>query len=211
MLPHMRRPLNQRSRALASFVAQLRNRRSRALLLVVLGLLGACDAGTPQADAPRAADPTPTSSAPAPAPSLEPSEPFDQAQVTLRSPDGATEVEVPVYVAADVRARGHGLMERDDLPDGTGMVFLFPGDTTGAFYMFNTRIPLSIAFYAADGEVVRVLDMAPCTAETATECELYPPGVDYRGALEVEQGYFDEIGLAESWTVELPSDLPSPS
>jgi len=178
--------------------------------MLAVGLLAACDAGAPQEDAPTAAaaDPAPTQSGPSP--SLAPSEPLAQARVTLRSPDGATEVDVPVYVAADARARGRGLMERDDLPDGTGMVFLFPGDTAGAFYMFNTRIPLSIAFYAADGEVVRVLDMAPCTAESATDCERYPPGVDYRGALEVEQGYFDEIGLAESWTVELPPDLPSP-
>lgn len=203
MLPHMRRHLRQRRRALA---------------LLAVGLLAACDGGAPQADAPRA-DATvqapspsePAASSSAPAATLEPSEPFAQAQVTLRSPDGATEVDVPVYVAADARNRSRGLMDRSDLPDGTGMVFLFPGDTAGAFYMFNTLIPLSIAFYAADGQVVRVLDMEPCSAEVGTDCELYPPGVDYRGALEVEQGYFDEIGLAESWTVELPSDLPSPS
>ncbi len=193
MLPHMRRSLIHFAPA-----------------LVVAVLLGACSGGEQQADGSASPGATPAASA-SPAPSLEPSGGLPVTTVTLRSPDGATEVDVPVYVAADQATRGRGLMERDDLPDGTGMLFLFPGESSGAFYMFQTLIPLSIAFYAEDGTVVRVLDMEPCTEEVAAACELYPPGVPYRGALEVEQGWFDEVGLTESWTVTLPADLPTPS
>lgn len=143
-------------------------------------------------------------------PVLEPSEPFGLAAVTLHDPEGA-DVELAVYVAADSATRSLGLMERADLPDGTGMVFLFPADTESSFYMYRTRIPLSIAFYGQGGEVLRILDMQPCTSENPSTCERYDPGVTYRGAIEVEQGFFDEAGVTEGWTVELPSDLPEPS
>ncbi len=126
------------------------------------------------------------------------------AQVVLSGPGGES-VEVPVYVADDAGERGRGLMFREDLPPGTGMVFIFPGARTGAFYMKNTLIPLSIAFYGEGGRVLRVLDMEPCEAEP---CPLYDPGVAFTGALEVNQGFFDEVGLGETWTIELPEDLP---
>jgi uncharacterized protein len=138
---------------------------------------------------------------------LAPSEPFDVSHVVLRGPEGQT-VEVPVYVADTRAKRARGLMFREHLPAGAGMVFIFPDLHTGAFYMKDTLIPLSIAFYSPDGEVRRVLDMEPCTAEP---CELYDPGIAYQGALEVNQGFFSEIGLNGDWTVSLPADLPPAS
>jgi uncharacterized membrane protein (UPF0127 family) len=155
---------------------------------------------------------TACTSAPAAAPAaspdvLAPSEPFDISSVVLRGPEGRT-VEVPVYVADTRAERARGLMFREHLPAGAGMVFIFPDLHSGAFYMKNTLIPLSIAFYGPDGRVRRVLDMEPCTAEP---CELYDPGIAYTGALEVNQGFFDEIGLDGGWTVSLPADLPPAS
>jgi uncharacterized membrane protein (UPF0127 family) len=41
---------------------------------------------------------------------------------------------------------------------------------------------------------VRILDMEPCEAEP---CEIYEPGAFYRSALEVNQGAFDRLGVAE--------------
>ncbi len=174
----------------------------RAVLvgLAAVAALAGCQAGGSAAAGGR----SPSAS---PVPTLEPSEPFGVAEVTLRGPEGQ-EVVLPVYVAADPQERAFGLMEREDLPDGTGMVFLFPSESSSAFYMYRTLMPLSIAFYAADGEVVRVLDMEPCASEDAAACDLYPPGAPYVGAIEVEQGWFAEAGVTEGWTVELPGDLP---
>lgn len=158
----------------------------------------AATAGDPAAfDAPPAHDAEP--------PPLQPSEPFDLAVLTLSG--AAEQVRVPVYVAFDTATRRRGLMGRESLPAGTGMVFVFPDDRRGGFWMKDTLIPLSIAFYDASGEVLAVLDMEPCEADP---CPLYDPGVTYRGALEVNQGYFDQIGLEEGWTVTLPEGLPAP-
>ena len=68
-------------------------------------------------------------------------------------------------VAADPAARARGLMGRRQVPEGTGMVFLYPADVAEAFWMKNTLVPLSIAFVAADGRVVSVAEMTPCKAD----------------------------------------------
>jgi uncharacterized protein len=142
-----------------------------------------------------------------PALPIEPSGPFPVAVVVLESPSGET-VDVPVWVANEPDARRRGLMFREELPAGTGMVFLFPGDSTSGFWMANTRIPLSIAYFAADGSIQTILDMEPCREDP---CPSYPPEGPYRGALEVEQGFFDEVGVDGSWRVVVPEgDLPAP-
>jgi uncharacterized protein len=110
------------------------------------------------------------------------------------------EVPVQVEVADDEEERTTGLMGRTELGEEAGMVFLFPSDTRGAFWMKDTLIPLSIAFYAADGRIVRILDMEPCRE---SPCPLYEPGVAYRGALEVNQGAFDRWNVREGDRVRL--------
>ena len=64
----------------------------------------------------------------------------------------------------------------------------------GGFWMKNTLIPLSIAFFDRQGVILRILDMEPCRADP---CPVYYPGVVYQGALEVNQGWFRRRGLAE--------------
>lgn len=153
----------------------------------------------------RAGDPTgePT---PDPAEVLPPTERFPTRQVVLES--GDTRVPLAVHVAAEPEARRRGLMGREDLPERAGMLFLFPEEHTGGFWMKNTLIPLSIAYFDADGRVRRVLGMEPCEADP---CPSYDPEVAYHGALEVNQGAFDELGLdGTDWRVRLPEDLPEP-
>jgi uncharacterized protein len=104
------------------------------------------------------------------------------------------DVPVQVEVADDEDERARGLMGRTDLDGGAGMVFLFPEDTRGAFWMKDTLIPLSIAFYNADGRILRILDMEPCREDP---CPVYDPGVAYRGALEVNRGAFERWGVRE--------------
>ncbi|GIU95840.1 MAG: hypothetical protein KatS3mg012_2297 [Gaiellaceae bacterium] len=84
-------------------------------------------------------------------------------------------------LALTVDQRALGLMNRPRAPRD-GMLFVFPRDTKGAFWMKNTRIPLRIVFFAADGKRVRQLTMTPCTADP---CPLYSPGRWYRFALEL--------------------------
>jgi uncharacterized membrane protein (UPF0127 family) len=99
----------------------------------------------------------------------------------------AGEVVVQVEVADTGAEREHGLMGRRELAGDSGMAFVFPEDTKAPFWMKDTLIPLSIAFYDDAGRIVRILDMKPCRANP---CPLYDPERTYRGALEVNLGAF---------------------
>lgn len=77
--------------------------------------------------------------------------------------------------------RAQGLMKRSRVPED-GMLFVFKRDTKGAFWMKNTRVPLRIVFFDAEGKRVRQLTMTPCKADP---CPLYYPGRWYRFALEL--------------------------
>lgn len=97
-----------------------------------------------------------------------------------------------VEVADTEAARERGLMGRTELADGAGMLFVWPEDTTASFWMKDTLIPLSVAFIAADGRIMRILDMEPCPADP---CPTYDPRASYRMALEVRQGSFARNGV----------------
>jgi uncharacterized protein len=77
--------------------------------------------------------------------------------------------------------RSLGLMHRKRAPKD-GMLFVFPYDTTGGFWMKNTLVPLTIVFFDADGRRVRKLSMTPCRQES---CPIYDPRRRYRFALEL--------------------------
>ena len=122
---------------------------------------------------------------------------------TLRVTTDSGPVALSVEVAADGRARSVGLMSRPRLPADAGMVFLFSGPRSGGFWMKNTLIPLSIAFWDHGGRIVRVLDMRPCRADP---CRLYQPGVAYVGAVETNLGWFAAHGVGPGDRVALSGD-----
>jgi len=106
---------------------------------------------------------------------------------------GDHEKTIAVEIADTTSERAHGLMGRTTLPADAGMAFVFPEDQRGPFWMKDTLIPLSIAFYSGDGRILKILDMEPCDADP---CPLYDPEVAYRGALEVNQGAFAGWGIS---------------
>jgi uncharacterized membrane protein (UPF0127 family) len=125
-------------------------------------------------------------------------------------PAGREPVMVRLEVAADPAARARGLMGRRQVPEGTGMVFLYPTDVAESYWMKNTLVPLSIAFVAADGRVVSVAEMTPCRADP---CPSYAPAGPYRYAVELAAGAFDAAGVgAGSRVVPVdPAALPEPT
>ena len=51
-------------------------------------------------------------------------------------------VPVAVEISDTEESRQLGLMNRDYLSDGMGMLFVFPKEASLSFWMKNTRIPL---------------------------------------------------------------------
>jgi uncharacterized membrane protein (UPF0127 family) len=77
--------------------------------------------------------------------------------------------------------RGRGLMHRTQAPVN-GMLFVFPQNTNGGFWMKDTLVPLKIVFFDQNGKRVRSMLMTPCKEDP---CRLYNPGRWYRFALEL--------------------------
>jgi uncharacterized membrane protein (UPF0127 family) len=135
----------------------------------------------------------------------------DEAAVAYRlEPAGGRPVTVRLEVAADPAARAKGLMGRRQVPEGTGMVFLYPGDVAESYWMKNTLVPLSIAYVAADGQVVSVAEMTPCKADP---CPSYAPAGPYRYAVELGAGAFRAAGVGPGARVVPvdPAALPEPA
>ncbi len=97
-----------------------------------------------------------------------------------------------VEVASTPDARARGLMGRTELPSDQGMAFVFDRPTTSRFWMKDTLIPLSIAFWDGRNRVVAILNMPPCRADP---CPTYGPHRPYVGAVEAKLGYFDDHGV----------------
>ncbi len=187
--------------------------RIRAWLAVAPCVLvmacGGSDLATPDGVQQSVSPPQQTPAVPPPTAEPSPTEtipPGEQQPLSIVGPDGE-EVVFSVEVVAEPAARQQGLMHRTDLADDAGMLFLFPAEHTGGFWMKNTLIPLSIAFLDEDGEILRILDMEPCEADP---CPSYEPGVAYHAALEVNAGAFDDAGVSTGWRVDLEG-LPTAS
>ena len=121
----------------------------------------------------------------------------------VEGPDGE-DVVLCVLLAETPEQRQQGLMQVTDEALGgyDGMLFTFPTDDEGGFWMKDTLLPLSIAYLDAEGAVVSTSDMEPCPQETAS-CPTYPASGPYRMALEVPQGGLDDIGLEEGSTARV--------
>ena len=109
-----------------------------------------------------------------------------------------------VEVADTDAQRQRGLMGRTSLGTSEGMVFLFgdvsDGPVTSEFWMKDTLIPLSVAFWDQQGRIVGIQDMAPCAQDP---CPTYGSPKPYIGALEVNAGFFNEHGVTTGDRIEL--------
>lgn len=110
---------------------------------------------------------------------------------------GVADVEVEVV---DTPATiNKGLMFREELPRGTGMLFAFrePGEV--AFWMKNTLIPLDMIFFDAKGDMRNVHFNAKPLDETPI-----PGGSNIQYVLEVGAGEIQRMGLGTDTTIRHP-------
>jgi uncharacterized membrane protein (UPF0127 family) len=125
---------------------------------------------------------------------------FETVSVTVVGPDG-TERGLCLYLADQPELRARGLMGVTDLGGRDGMLFRYDAPHDGRFWMKDTVLPLSIAFYVEDGGFVSATDMDPCPS--GTECPRYAAAGPFTAAVEVPQGDLPDLGLVEGSTLAI--------
>lgn len=127
----------------------------------------------------------------APKPALVSARGYPLGDLTL-SHGGHRALALTVEIADNKAAWEKGLMGVRDLPADQGMAFVFPGQVSLGFWMKDTLIPLDIAFADAQGTVVDVQHMPPCSADP---CPVYYSASPYSTALEARSGALTAAGI----------------
>jgi hypothetical protein len=114
-----------------------------------------------------------------------------RADVTFSTNSGAP-VALAVGIADTPAERQKGLSGVTHITDG-GVAFLYAYPATGEFWMKDTLIPLSVAFVRADGTIVAIWEMTPCTADP---CRTYASPEPYTLAIETTPSWYGEHHIA---------------
>lgn len=131
---------------------------------------------------------------------------FDTASIRIITQNDTIRLAVERAVSSEQKSTG--LMERRQLADTAGMLFVYDSvqpDDAG-FWMHRTRIPLDIAYIDPARRIRAIKHMVPCESALPQGCPTYPPGVPFQYALEVNGGFFarrrvtvgDSVALGEA-------------
>ena len=112
-----------------------------------------------------------------------------------------------VEIADDDAERARGLMFRDELAAGSGMIFIHDREEPQAYWMKNTKIPLDILYFDnARKLVAQQRDVPPCSAGNA--CPPYPSNVPARYVLELNAGEAAKLKLENGAELTLGGGIP---
>jgi len=95
-----------------------------------------------------------------------------------------------IYIASSREQQMRGLMHVRDLPETTGMIFIYRQAGTRSMWMKNTYIPLDMVFIRGDGAISSVApDTVPLTLDSVSSIE----PVNY--VLELNAGVTAKLGI----------------
>jgi len=109
--------------------------------------------------------------------------------ILIESKSTKTTIPIEVEPAVTAQEQERGFMNRKEIPDGTGMIFVFKRDQKLRFWMKDTPHPLSIAFIDSAGRIREIYDMQPFSLDIIASTH------SVRYALEVAQGYFERADI----------------
>lgn len=111
-------------------------------------------------------------------------------------------VEILVEVADTQQEQAQGLSDRDMLPEGWGMLFVFDRPGRHSFWMYRMRFPLDIIWIGENGKVVHLVENAqPCPANGP--CPPYDPPEDALYVVEVNAGFAEKHGVHVGSVVQI--------
>ena len=114
-------------------------------------------------------------------------------------------------VAATQKHVQDGLSKRATIPDGTGMLFVFPSSRILSFWMIDCLVDIDVAYLDRTGKVVSVYTMKTEPAQTDLETrdaymnrlKRYPSADDCLYAIELPAGAMTKLGVKPGTMVKL--------
>lgn len=104
-----------------------------------------------------------------------------------------------VEIASTEKEREMGLMYRNSLPQGHGVLFVFDSPGFYPFWMKNTSIPLDIMWMNTKGRIIDIRkNVMPCVEFDITQknCPYYTPIEKAKYVLEVNSGWIEKNGVS---------------
>ena len=86
-------------------------------------------------------------------------EAFEKSTLVISASENACYV-FDIYLALNYEQRRRGLMFVRDLPEFSGMLFVYDNDAILSIWMKNTYIPLDVVFIHADGTIANIHENA---------------------------------------------------
>lgn len=122
---------------------------------------------------------------------------FSGAEVSFLAQGAVIQAEI-----ADTMARrARGLMGRESLPPGAGMLFVFNGEDKRGFWMKNTKMALDLFFISASGRVVDIKEnFFPCVEDS---CPVYESSAPAKYVLETNAGMAHEKKIRKGELVKI--------
>ncbi|MEK9650296.1 MAG: DUF192 domain-containing protein [Gammaproteobacteria bacterium] len=99
------------------------------------------------------------------------------------------EVSLNVEIANNFTKRRAGLMERYDLPENSGMLFIWYEEDIRCMWMKNTFLPLDLVFLDKNSTILSKHSLVPESEESI--CSNSPA----RFAIETNAGWFKKQGI----------------
>lgn len=114
-------------------------------------------------------------------------------------------LDFKVEIADSPATRARGLMFRDSLPSGQGMLFIYERPQPVSFWMENTLIPLDMIFMDARGVIRHIHENArPLDRSSIPGARADDPDPRRLMVLEIAGGDAERFGLAEGQAMAHP-------
>lgn len=113
-----------------------------------------------------------------------------------------------VEIADDDAERARGLMFRDEMAPGHGMLFIHDRQEPQAYWMKNTKIALDILYFDSERRLVsQQRDVPPCSG--GDRCPPYPSRAPARYVLELNAGQAARLNLEDGAELRFGPGIPT--
>ena len=119
--------------------------------------------------------------------------------------EGKAPLIIKAVVADEPGERAVGLMNRTELSENAGMLFVYDKPSAPKFWMKNTFIPLDIIFLDKSGKIIKIFEQVPRLSENKITA-----GNNVSFVLEINAGLIEQFEVDPKWKLDLTDFFKAP-